>query len=123
MLGALRLSVVLSRHDCDGMSADVLTERLRTRGLSALALGPADVVRRAGTYVIVQLWCPGPDVDRVLASRTTERREAFAESSAVPMAGSPGECHAAQPSFALHSLGRPWSGPMWTFPNEGAVNV
>jgi hypothetical protein len=74
-----RLSAVLGPHDRSGMTEDAWTERIRTRGLFALAVGPADVVRRVGSYVLIQP--PETDVDRVLASRTAEWREAFAEAT------------------------------------------
>ena len=56
----------------DNLSPEARRQRGRTRGLVALAIGPADVVRPVGSGVFLV-----PDADRALASRTLEWREAF----------------------------------------------
>ncbi|GAB3839684.1 hypothetical protein GCM10027610_045950 [Dactylosporangium cerinum] len=55
------------------------SRRLLTRAVVALAVGPADVARRMGSYVF--LHPPVADIGRVLTSRTPEWRRAFTEAT------------------------------------------
>jgi hypothetical protein len=74
-----RLCVVLGDEQRQGSSKQAWSERIRARALLALAVGPPDVARRVGTYVY--LHPPATDVERVLASRTREWRQALTEAT------------------------------------------
>ncbi|GIJ62185.1 hypothetical protein Vau01_097010 [Virgisporangium aurantiacum] len=74
-----RLCAVLGPEQRQGLTDQAWSERIRTRALLALAVGPVDVAKRVGSYVY--LHPPATDVERVLASRTREWREAFTEAT------------------------------------------
>jgi hypothetical protein len=70
---------VLGPDDFPGLTEEARNQRIRTRSLLGLAIGPADVVRQVGAYVLFEP--PASEVDRVLASRTQQWRDAFAEAT------------------------------------------
>lgn len=74
-----RLCAVPGPEQSEGLTEQAWSERIRTRALLALAVGPVDVVKRVGSYVYLEP--PATDVERVLASRTIEWRRAFTEAT------------------------------------------
>lgn len=74
-----RLCAVLGPDQRQGLTAHAWSERIRTRALLALAVGPIDVAKRVGSYVYLEP--PATDVEKVLASRTSEWRQAFVETT------------------------------------------
>jgi hypothetical protein len=74
-----RLCAVPGPEQRQGLSAQAWSERIRTRAILALAVGPVDVVRRVGSFVF--LHPSASDLDRVLNSRTREWRQAFTEAT------------------------------------------
>nr|BFE57695.1 hypothetical protein GCM10020063_022210 [Dactylosporangium thailandense] len=84
----VRLCAVPDSEQRQGLNGRAWSERVRTWALLALAVGPVDVVKRVGSYVY--LHPPATDVERVLASRTREWRQAFTEATLRAEAGETG---------------------------------
>ncbi|MPQ99551.1 hypothetical protein GB931_16835 [Modestobacter sp. I12A-02628] len=81
------LSAVLGPDDRAGFTEDGWQRHIRTRALVALAVGPSDIVRRVGAWVLLPEH--PSDVDRVLGSRTPHWRGEFTAATLRAFASEP----------------------------------